>query len=62
MDFSPSELAKFKNDAWFSYKEAERRGLSVLIECKSRSIMPMASDFFEESSVIEHFPEAANDN
>ena len=62
MDFSPGELAKFKQDAWFSYKEAERRGLSVLIECRSRSIMPMASEFFVESIVIDHIPDAANDN
>ena len=62
MDFTPSQLTKFKHEAWFSYKEAERRGLSVVIECKSKSIMPMASDFFVESSVIDHIPDTANDN
>ena len=62
MDFTPSQLEKFKHDAWFSYKEAERRGLSVVIECKSKSIMPMASDFFVGSGVIDHTLDAANDN
>ena len=62
MEFLPSEFAQFRQDAWFAFKVAEKRGLSVLIDCKLKSITPMAPEFFVESSVIEWAPEAANDN
>jgi len=61
-EFLPDDFAQFRQDAWFAYKVAEKKGLSVLIDCNSKSITPMAPEFFVDSSVIEWAPEAANDN
>ena len=29
-------------ETWFAYKEAKQRGLVVLLDCETRSIMPLA--------------------
>ena len=53
----PTErFGPFLHETWFAYKEAKQRGLVVLLNCETRSIMPLAPEFSDPHALLEWVP------
>ncbi len=52
----------FLHETWFAYKEAKQRGLVVLLDCETRSIMPLAPEFSGPDSLLEWVPNPVYEN
>ena len=55
-------FATFLHETWFAYKEAKQRGLVVLLDCETRSIMPLAPEFSGPDSLLEWVPNPVYEN
>ena len=38
---TPQEAAQFKLDCWFAFKEAQRHGSGIIIDCIKKSVNPL---------------------
>lgn len=48
---TPKEATQFKIDCWFAFKEAQRHGSGLMIDCANRSVGLLAEDFFDDEVI-----------